>query len=162
MERDFWIVVPVPGYPRDQARGSAPKNVRTTSWRGMASCTTVPPRLTVRRRERYAGVEGSGELVSRWMRDQGRAQCGDGKSGEERRAPGEERFDWARSRQMEENAIFILFDLGCHFAEREDHRGGLGGSQCRMGQGVGAQGMVVDRGGARQQEPHGVGEKCRR
>ena len=43
----------------------------------------------------------------------------------------------------------------------EDHSGGLGGSQCRMGR-VCTQGMVEDRGGARQQEPHGVGEKGRR
>jgi hypothetical protein len=53
---------------------------------------------------------------------------------------------------VEENAIFVLFDLGRHFEEREDHSGGLGGSQCRMGQCVGAQGMMEDIGGARQQE----------
>ena len=62
---------------------------------------------------------------------------------------------------MEENAIFVLFDLGRHFEEREDHSGGLGGSQCRMGQGVCTQGMVEDIGSARQQEPQGVGEKGR-
>ena len=91
-----------------------------------------------------------------------RVQRGDGEGGEEGRDPVQERFDRAGRGQVEENAILVLFDLRRHFEEREDHGGGLGGGQCRMGQGVRAEGMVEDIGGARQQEPHGVGEEGRR
>jgi hypothetical protein len=64
---------------------------------------------------------------------------------------------------MEENPVLILFDLRRHFEEREDQRGGLRGGQWGVRQRVGAEGMVEDRGGARQQESHGVSqEACRR
>lgn len=43
----------------------------------------------------------------------------------------QERFDWAGRRQVEENPVFVLFDLGRHFEQREDNgarlRGGQGG-----------------------------------
>ena len=60
---------------------------------------------------------------------------------------------------MEEEAILVLFDLRCHFEEGEDQRGGLRGGEWRVRERVGAEGMVEDRGGARQQESHGVGQE---
>ena len=63
---------------------------------------------------------------------------------------------------MEENPILVLFDLSRHFEEREDHGGRLGSGQCRVGQRVRAEGMVEDIGGARQEEPHSVGQERRR
>ena len=74
----------------------------------------------------------------------------------------QERFDGAGRRQVEENAVLVLFDLSRHFEEREDHGGGLGRGQWGVGQRVGAEGMMEDIGGARQQEPHGVGQEGRR
>src|SRR4029453_321803 len=59
-------------------RGSAPKNARTTPWRGMTTSTTVSPRLTARRRERPAVGEGPGSLVSKWMKDQDVFNAGTG------------------------------------------------------------------------------------
>ena len=63
---------------------------------------------------------------------------------------------------MEENPILVLFDLRRHFEEREDQRGGLRGGQWGVRQRVGAEGMVEDIGGARQQEAHGVRQEGRR
>ena len=63
---------------------------------------------------------------------------------------------------MEENPVLVLFALRRHFKEREDQRGGLRGGQWGVSQRVGAEGMVEDRGGARQQEAHGVGQEGRR
>ena len=76
----------------------------------------------------------------------------------------QERFDRARRRQVEENAVLVLFDLGRDFEECKDHGGGLGGGPGRMGQGVRAQGMGEDLGGTSQEEPHGSGQErcCRR
>ena len=64
---------------------------------------------------------------------------------------------------MEEDAILVLFDLCCHFEEGEDQRGGLCGGEWRVRERVGAEGMVEDIGGARQQESHGIGQEggCR-
>ena len=63
---------------------------------------------------------------------------------------------------MQENAVLVLFDQGGHFEEREDQRGGLRGGQCGVGQRVGAESMMENIGGARQQEAHGVGQEGRR
>ena len=63
---------------------------------------------------------------------------------------------------MEEHPVLVLFDLGCHFEQREDHGGRLGGGQSRVCQRVGTERMVEDIGGTRQQEPRGVGEERRR
>ena len=45
---------------------------------------------------------------------------------------GEERLDRAGTREVEEDAILVLFDLGRHLEEGEDHRGGLGVGQRRV------------------------------
>lgn len=76
----------------------------------------------------------------------------------------QERFDRARRRQVEEHAVLVLFDLSRDFEECKDDGGGLGGGQGRMGQGVRAQGLVEDRGGTSQEEPHSIGQErcCRR
>ena len=39
---------------------------------------------------------------------------------------GQQRFDGAGTRQVEEDTILVLFDLGRHFEEAEDHGRGLG------------------------------------
>ena len=62
---------------------------------------------------------------------------------------------------MEENAVLVLFALGRHFEEREDQGGGLGGGQCGVDQRGGAERMVQDIRGARQQKPQGVGQAGR-
>ena len=92
----------------------------------------------------------------------GRVQRGDGDGGEQSGDTGQERFDWAGRRQVEENPVLVLFDLSRHFEEREDQRGGLRGGQWGVRQRVGAEGMMEDIGGARQQEAHGVGQEGRR
>ena len=63
---------------------------------------------------------------------------------------------------MQENPVLVLFDLRGHFEEREDHGGGLGRGQGRVGERVGAERMVQDIGATREQEPRGVGEEGRR
>ena len=44
---------------------------------------------------------------------------------------------------MQENPVLVLFDLRGHFEQREDHGGGLGRGQGRVGERVGAEGMVA-------------------
>ena len=63
---------------------------------------------------------------------------------------------------MEEDTVLVLFDLGRHFEEGEDHSRGLGLGQCGLLQRMGAEGMMQDIGGTRQQEPHRVGQEGRR
>ena len=60
---------------------------------------------------------------------------------------------------MEEDTVLVLFDLGRHFEEGEDHGRGLGLGQSGLLQRLGAEGMMQDIGGTRQQEPHGVGQE---
>ena len=63
---------------------------------------------------------------------------------------------------MEEDTVLVLFDLGRHFEEGEDHGRGLGLSQRGVLQRVRAEGMVQDIGGTRQEKPHGIGQEGRR
>ena len=60
---------------------------------------------------------------------------------------------------MQEDAVLVLFDVRGHFEKREDHGGGLGRGQGRVGERVGAKRMMQDIRPARQQEPCGIGEK---
>ncbi len=62
---------------------------------------------------------------------------------------------------MQEDAVLILSDWGRHCEEREHQRGGLGSGQGGGGQRVGAEGMMQDRGGTCQEEPHGIRQKGR-
>ena len=79
-----------------------------------------------------AKVSGSG---SRRVRSEtngasGRVQRRDGDGGEQGSDPMQERFDGAGRRQVEENPVLVLFDLGRHFEQREDN-----GARLRCGQG---------------------------
>jgi hypothetical protein len=109
-------------------------------------CSRRRPRLT-----RLTMDEGSG-----------RVQRGDGDGGEEGRDTGQERFDRAGRGQVEEKPVLVLFALRRHVQEREAHGGRLGRGQGRVGQRVRAESRVADSGGARQEEPHGVGQERRR
>ena len=60
---------------------------------------------------------------------------------------------------MEENPVLVLFNLGCHFEESEDHGRGLRLGQGSMLEGVRPEGMMEDIGGTRQEEPHRVGQE---
>ena len=51
---------------------------------------------------------------------------------------------------MQENPVLVLFDLRGHFEEREDHGGGLGRGQGRVGERVGAERMMQGIRPARQ------------
>ena len=57
---------------------------------------------------------------------------------------------------MEEDAVFVLFDLSCHFEEGEHDRRGLGLSERGVVERRGAKGMMQDLGGTRQEEPQSV------
>jgi hypothetical protein len=70
-------------------------------------------------------------------------------------------LDGTRRRQVEENAVLILFDLGRHLEQREHHGGRLGRRERGVGQRVGAQSMVEHRRTTCQEEPHGVGKEGR-
>ena len=70
-------------------------------------------------------------------------------------------FNGARTREVEEDPILVLFDLSCHFEEGEDHGRGLGLGQRGLWERLSAEGMMQDRGGTRQQKPPGVGEEGR-
>jgi hypothetical protein len=74
----------------------------------------------------------------------------------------QERFDQAGRGQVAEKPVLVLFDLSRHCKEREAHGGRLGSGQGRVGQRVRAESLVEDLGGARQEEPHGVGQERRR
>ena len=74
----------------------------------------------------------------------------------------QQRFDGAGTREVVEYTVLVLFDLGSHFEEGEDHSRGLGLGQCGLLQRLGAEGMMQDIGGTRQQEPHRVGQEGRR
>ena len=92
----------------------------------------------------------------------GGVQGGYRDSGEQRGDPAQQRFDRARCREVQENSVLVLLDLSRHFEQGEDHGAGLGGGEGGVGERVGAEGMVEDIGGARQQEPRSVGQERRR
>ena len=91
-----------------------------------------------------------------------RVEHGEGDESQQGRHTVQQRFDGAGTREVEEETVLGLFDLRRHFAAREAQRGGLRGGQWGVHQRVGAEGRVEDRGGARQQEAHGVGQEGRR
>ena len=81
------------------------------------TASTKGPRTGPSRSE--PGTDGASSRIHDGDRD-GREQRGD---------TGQERFDGTGRRQVEENPVFVLFDLRRHFEEREDQRGGLRGGQ---------------------------------
>jgi len=73
----------------------------------------------------------------------------------------QQRFDGAGTREVEEDTVLGLFDLRCDFEAGQDHGRGLGVGQRGLLERLGAQGMMEDRGGTRQEEPHGVRQESR-
>jgi hypothetical protein len=61
-----------------------------------------------------------------------------------------------------ENPVLVRLALGRHCEQGKDHGAGLGRGEGCVGERVGAERMVEDIRGARQQEPRGVGEERRR
>lgn len=96
------------------------------------------------------------------LKTSGGVQGGDRDGGEPCGDPAQPRFDRARGRQVQEHPVLVLLDLGRHFEQGEDHGAGLGCGEGRVGERVGAEGLVEDIRGARQQEPRGVGQERRR
>ena len=113
-------------------RGSAPENARTTPPQEpfdipyALSCADVEA-SSARGRE-------TGSSRSRLVTDGASRRVHHGQR--DKRQPGrdtvQERFDRAGTREVEPDTILVLFDLGRHFEEREDHGGGLGGGQCGL------------------------------
>lgn len=62
---------------------------------------------------------------------------------------------------MEEDAIFVLFDLRGDFEEGQDDSRGLGLGQRRVLQRGRAQGMMQDIGRTREEQTHGIGQEGR-
>jgi hypothetical protein len=91
----------------------------------------------------------------------GGVQGGYRDGGEQRGDPTQQRFDRARCREVQENPVLVLLDVRRHFEQREDHGAGLGRGEGRLGEGMRAQGMVEDLGGAGKQKPRGVGQERR-
>ena len=73
--------------------------------------------------------------------------------------PREKCRDGAGTGPWEEEAILVLFALGCHLAAGEDQRRGVRGGEWRVRERGGAEGMVEDRGGARPPESQSVGQE---
>src|SRR5215831_15973939 len=71
-------------------------------------------------------------------------------------------WGYTTTREAEQDTVLVLFDLGRHFEEGEDHGRRLGLGQRGLVPRLGAEGMRQDRGGTRQQEPHGVRQEGRR
>ena len=74
----------------------------------------------------------------------------------------QERLHWAGTRQMEEDAVLILFDLCRNFEEGQNERRGLRLGQGRVLQRLRAQRMMEGLGRAREYQPHRVSEARRR
>jgi hypothetical protein len=60
---------------------------------------------------------------------------------------------------MEKNPILVLFDLGGDCEEGEDDGRGLRLGQGGMLEGVRPEGMMENRGGTGEEEPHRVGQE---
>ena len=73
----------------------------------------------------------------------------------------QQRLDGAGTREVEEDTVFVLFDLRRDFEEGQDHGRRLGVGQRGLLERLGAQGMMQDIRGTRQEEPHGVRQEGR-
>jgi hypothetical protein len=109
----------------------------------------------------YCGM-GSGLATRVRQATSRRVDHGEGDERQQGRHTVQEHFDGAGTREVEEDTVLVLFDLGRHFEEGEDHGRGLGLGQGGLLQRLGAEGMMQDIGGTRQQEPHGVRQEGRR
>ena len=99
-----------------------------------------------------------GQGLSTWAR-QATSRRVDARERDERqqgRHTVQQRFDGAGTREVEEDPVLVLFDLSCHFEESENDRRGLGLSERSLLERRGAEGMMQDIGGTRQEEPHRV------
>ena len=91
-----------------------------------------------------------------------RVDRGEGDERQQGRHTVQQRFDGAGTREVEEDTVLVLFDLGRHCKEGEDHGRGLGVGQRGLLERLGAEGMMQAIGGTRQQKPHGVRQEGRR
>src|SRR5215467_11507691 len=71
---------------------------------------------------------GMGSGRSTWVRraTSRRVDAGEGDERQQGRHTVQQRFNGAGTREVEEDAVFVLFDLSCHFEEGENDRRGLG------------------------------------
>ena len=103
-------------------------------------------------------VRGMGSGLSTWARQatSRRVEARERDERQQGRHTVQQRFDGAGTREVEEDPILILFDLSCHFEEGEHDRRGLGLSERGLLERRGAQGMMQDIGGTRQEKPQSV------
>jgi hypothetical protein len=66
---------------------------------------------------------------------------------------------WAGARQLEEDAVLVLFDLRGDLAEGHDDRRGLGLRERGMVYSGGPSGLVEDLRSPREQQPEGLGQE---
>ena len=85
-----------------------------------------------------------------------RVEHGEGDESQQGRHTVQQRFDGAGTREVEEDTVLVLFDLRRDFEEGQDHGRGLGVGQRGLLERLGAQGMMQDIRGTRQEKPHGV------
>jgi hypothetical protein len=71
----------------------------------------------------------------------------------------QEGFDRAGTGQVEQDPVLGLFDLGRHFQEGQNDRGGLGVGEPRVLEGVRAQGMVQGIRRTGESQTHSIGEE---
>src|SRR5262249_29011905 len=113
----------------------APSNGRTISLQGCFDTSAA--------RYRYHGM-GSGR--STWVRraTSRRVDAGEGDERQQGRHTVQQRFDGAGTREVEENTVLVLFNLGRHFAEGEDHGRGLGLGQRSLLECLGQEDLMHD------------------
>ncbi len=90
-----------------------------------------------------------------------RVDHGEGDESQQGRHTVQQRFDGAGTREVEEDTVLVLFDLRRDFAEGQDHGRGVGVGQRSLLERLGAQGMMQDIRGTRQEQPHGVRQEGR-
>ncbi len=107
---------------------------------------------------RVMGYRGRGSGLSPWVRQatSRRVDAGERDERQQSRYTVQQRFDGAGPREVEEDPVLVLFDLSCHFEEGENDRRGLGLSERGLLERRGAQGMMQDIGGTRQEKPQSV------
>jgi len=124
-----------------------PRNGRTISLQGCFDTSVAG-----------SGYRGMGRSLSTWVRQatSRRVDHGEWDERQQGRHPVQQRFDRAGTREVEEDTVLVLFDLCGHFEEGENDSRGLGLSERGLLERRGAEGMMQDIGGTRQEEPHGV------
>ena len=140
-------VLPLQAHRHGEEGRMAPRNRRTISLQGCLDTSAA-----------RHGYRGMGSGLSTWVRSatSRRVDAGEWDERQQGRDTVQQRFDGAGTRKVEEDPVLVLFDLSCHFEEGENDRRGLGLSERGLLERRGAEGMMQDIGGTRQEEPHGV------